>query len=160
MPGLPDQAFVVIDASRWRTGAAMNEAKWMTVSVLGAAAVFSGTLMAQRGMGPGRGGGGMGMGMGMNSVQPPIDNPITAQKVALGKQLYFDGRLSRDGKASCKHATTWPPPEPTRSPSPPGSVARSARATRRPCGMRLSAFHGAQFWDGRAPSLEERAKRR
>ena len=32
----------------------------------------------------------------------PADNPITAEKVALGKQLFFDPRLSKTGKMSCE----------------------------------------------------------
>jgi len=40
--------------------------------------------------------GGMGGRMGgMSGVQAPSDNPITPAKVALGKQLYFDSRLSK-----------------------------------------------------------------
>lgn len=31
----------------------------------------------------------------------PKDNPLTESKIALGKQLYFDPRLSRDGDLSC-----------------------------------------------------------
>ena len=31
----------------------------------------------------------------------PRDNPVTAEKVALGRALYFDKRLSADGTVSC-----------------------------------------------------------
>jgi cytochrome c peroxidase len=31
----------------------------------------------------------------------PNDNPITAAKVELGRKLFFDSRLSADGKVSC-----------------------------------------------------------
>ena len=31
----------------------------------------------------------------------PADNPMSAAKVALGQQLYFDKRLSVDGTVSC-----------------------------------------------------------
>ena len=31
----------------------------------------------------------------------PADNPMTAEKVALGRQLFFDQRLSGDGERSC-----------------------------------------------------------
>src|SRR5258707_14561940 len=31
----------------------------------------------------------------------PSDNPQTAEKIALGKKLFFDGRLSADGSVSC-----------------------------------------------------------
>ena len=33
----------------------------------------------------------------------PPDNPQTPQKIALGKALFFDDRLSADGKISCDH---------------------------------------------------------
>ena len=33
-------------------------------------------------------------------LQVPDDNPMTAAKVELGKQLYFDKRLSADGTVS------------------------------------------------------------
>src|SRR5271165_4539981 len=32
----------------------------------------------------------------------PADNPLTAEKVALGKQLFFDKRLSKDGSMACE----------------------------------------------------------
>src|SRR2546423_13627292 len=32
----------------------------------------------------------------------PTDNPITPEKVELGKQLFFDERLSKTGKMSCE----------------------------------------------------------
>lgn len=35
------------------------------------------------------------------SVPAPLDNPTTPEKVALGKQLFFDPRLSGDNKMSC-----------------------------------------------------------
>ncbi len=31
----------------------------------------------------------------------PADNPETAEKIALGQQLFFDGRLSADGTVAC-----------------------------------------------------------
>ena len=34
-------------------------------------------------------------------VPVPIDNPMTDAKINLGKQLYFEGRLSSDGTISC-----------------------------------------------------------
>src|SRR5687768_332297 len=35
-------------------------------------------------------------------VPVPADNPLTAEKVALGKQLFFDKRLSKNGDMSCE----------------------------------------------------------
>lgn len=34
-------------------------------------------------------------------MKVPADNPITAEKAALGKQLFFDKTLSKDSSASC-----------------------------------------------------------
>ncbi|HRJ44140.1 MAG TPA: hypothetical protein PL105_19775, partial [Caldilineaceae bacterium] len=31
----------------------------------------------------------------------PLDNPYTAEKVELGRLLYFDARMSGDGSMSC-----------------------------------------------------------
>src|SRR5262245_19015922 len=31
----------------------------------------------------------------------PADNPMTAEKVELGRKLFFDARLSADGTVSC-----------------------------------------------------------
>src|SRR5436190_23799314 len=32
----------------------------------------------------------------------PADNPLTMEKIALGKQLFFDKRLSKTGQMSCE----------------------------------------------------------
>ena len=49
----------------------------------------------------------------------PTDNPLTVEKVELGKLLFFDPRLSRDNTISCAAATNrnWP-----------GRTARSFRS--------------------------------
>ena len=41
------------------------------------------------------------LGLDETLVFIPSDNPLTVEKVALGKQLYFDARLSRDNTVSC-----------------------------------------------------------
>src|SRR5262245_45875666 len=38
---------------------------------------------------------------GFDPVPIPPDNPMTAEKVALGRELFFDKRLSVDGSRSC-----------------------------------------------------------
>ena len=38
---------------------------------------------------------------GLKPVPVPADNPLTIEKVELGKQLYFDPRLSCDETVSC-----------------------------------------------------------
>ena len=37
-----------------------------------------------------------------NPIEVPADNPITAGKVALGQQLFFDKRLSKTKAMSCE----------------------------------------------------------
>ena len=40
--------------------------------------------------------------LGIDAPPPvPVDNPMTAAKVELGRQLFFDSRLSTDGTVSC-----------------------------------------------------------
>src|SRR5687767_7615619 len=38
----------------------------------------------------------------MPEMKIPADNELTAAKATLGKQLFFDKRLSKDGSASCE----------------------------------------------------------
>jgi cytochrome c peroxidase len=83
-------------------------------------------------------------------------NELTADRVALGRKLYFDAHLSKDGTLSC--ATCH---DVSRGFTDHRSVAegigdhlgkRSAPTTMN------AALLQSQFWDGRAPSLEEQAK--
>ncbi len=40
--------------------------------------------------------------LGLDLYMPiPDDNPITSDKVALGRRLFQDRRLSRDGRVAC-----------------------------------------------------------
>ena len=39
--------------------------------------------------------------LGLKAMKFPADNPLTAAKISLGKQLYFDKRLSIDNTVSC-----------------------------------------------------------
>jgi cytochrome c peroxidase len=41
-------------------------------------------------------------GLQTQPMDVPADNPITPEKAALGKQLFFDTRLSKTGKLSCE----------------------------------------------------------
>lgn len=125
-----------------------------TIALAGALAI-SGLTVAQ-GIGPGGGMGRMGGGMGMSTVQVPADNPITPEKTALGKQLYFDPRLSKDNTVSCNscHDLAAASAD-TKSVS---TGVGGARGTRNSPTVWNAAFHSAQFWEGRAPSLEEQAK--
>lgn len=90
--------------------------------------------------------------------KPPVpkDNPITKEKVELGKQLYFDPRLSSDGTISCNSCHNVMAGGDDQRPFSAGVSAklggRSAPT------VWNAAFLSVQFWDGRAKSLEEQAK--
>jgi len=99
---------------------------------------------------------GMGRGMGMMSLSAPADNPTTPEKIELGKKLYFDPRLSKDGTVSCNscHDLSEAGADKTAV----SSGVGGQQGTRNSPTVWNSAFHQAQFWDGRAKSLEEQAK--
>jgi len=89
------------------------------------------------------------------AVPVPADNPQTDEKVRLGRMLYFDGRLSRDGTISCATchapATGWANHNPT-------DTGIGGQVGGRNSGTIIdSAYMRYQFWDGRAGSLEEQA---
>lgn len=92
---------------------------------------------------------------GLPPVPVPADNPMTAEKVALGRMLYFDKRLSKDGTISCAtcHDPTmaWTEHKAT-SEGIGGKFGQRNSPT-----VINAAYAPAQFWDGRAASLEEQA---
>jgi cytochrome c peroxidase len=87
----------------------------------------------------------------------PADNPTTAEKVALGKRLFFERRLSADGTLSCSSCH---------------DLFDKAGADGRHTAVGIDGQHGPRnvpsvwnaafqsvlFWDGRAANLEEQAK--
>jgi cytochrome c peroxidase len=86
---------------------------------------------------------------------PPVprDNPITPQKIELGKELYFDTRLSRSGTVSCNSChNVMGGGDDGRATS--LSIDEKA-GTRSAPTVWNSAFSTMQFWDGRAPTLEQ-----
>lgn len=89
-------------------------------------------------------------------VPVPPDNPQTSLKIMLGKQLYFDGRLSRDNTISC--ATCHNPLMGWSDKGPTSEGIGLQRGGRRAPPVSNAAYLPLQFWDGRAPSLEEQAK--
>jgi cytochrome c peroxidase len=82
-------------------------------------------------------------------------SPNDAAKVALGKQLYFDGRLSKNGAIACAFChnpgTGWADPRQTSIGIGGGLGGRQAPT------VLNTGFNSLQFWDGRARSLEEQA---
>jgi cytochrome c peroxidase len=86
----------------------------------------------------------------------PADNPITQAKVELGKQLYFDPRLSKDGTISCNSCHNVMAGGDDNRPNSVG--VKGQHGGRSAPTVWNSAFMSVQFWDGRAKSLEEQAK--
>ena len=89
-------------------------------------------------------------------VAIPPGNPQTSMKVFLGKQLFFDTRLSADNTISC--ATCHNPALGWSDVGPTSTGIRGQLGGRRSPPVSNSAYNSLQFWDGRAPSLEEQAK--
>ena len=83
-------------------------------------------------------------------------NPITAEKAALGKLLYYDPRLSRDQNVSCN--SCHPLNNYGVDGVPTSEGYRRAHGQRNAPTVYNAAGHIAQFWDGRASDLEEQAQ--
>ena len=85
----------------------------------------------------------------------PADNPQSPEKIALGEKLFFDGRLSVDGTVAC---STCHDPALAFTDGRPVSIGVKGRAGQRNSPTILNAlYNNAQFWDGRAKTLEEQA---
>ena len=85
----------------------------------------------------------------------PQDNPQTAEKVALGQKLFFDGRLSADDTVAC---ATCHDPARAFTDGRPVSIGIHGRVGQRNAPTILNALYNkTQFWDGRANTLEEQA---
>lgn len=86
----------------------------------------------------------------------PPDNPMSRDKVALGRTLFFDPRLSSDNTVSC---ATCHSPQAAFSDKRQVSLGVGLQAGGRNAPTIINrAFSREQFWDGRAGSLEEQLK--
>ena len=85
----------------------------------------------------------------------PADNPMTPEKVALGRQLFYDERLSIDGSKSCyschvcEHGLTDGLPKAIG----PGNK----QLPRNSPTLWNIGYHKEFYWDGRSDSLEKQA---
>ena len=95
------------------------------------------------------------LGLDQDVFQVPEENPMTAEKVELGKLLYFDKRLSKDGTISC--ASCHDPKKGFTDQQQFSKGINGQFGTRNAPTVLNSAFNYFQFWDGRAASLEEQA---
>jgi cytochrome c peroxidase len=94
--------------------------------------------------------------LGLVAVAFPKDNPYSAGKAELGRLLYFDPRLSVDGTVSC--ATCHSPKYAFTDGAAVSTGVRGQKGGRSAPTVINRAFSMAQFWDGRAASLEQQAK--
>lgn len=89
-------------------------------------------------------------------ISVPVANPITRGKYELGRQLYFDPRISQNGTVSCATchdpAKGWTDRMPT-------SIGINGQVGSRSAPTVLNTAYGkSMFWDGRAPSLEAQSQ--
>jgi cytochrome c peroxidase len=83
-------------------------------------------------------------------------NPITEDKVDLGRILYYDPRLSRSRDISCN--TCHPLDRYGVDGAPVSTGDRGRQGARNAPTVYNAAGHFAQFWDARAPDVEQQAK--
>jgi cytochrome c peroxidase len=89
------------------------------------------------------------------SAPHPDDNAPNPARVELGRRLYFDLRLSRDRTMSCASCHD---PELGWADGKPRSMGFGNHELGRHSPTVINAaFHEAQFWDGRAQTLEQQA---
>jgi cytochrome c peroxidase len=88
-------------------------------------------------------------------VPAPADNPTTPDKVALGKQLFFDPRLSGNNTVSC--ASCHLPEKAFADGLPKGKGVGRKQLSHNTPSLLNTGFYTSYFWDGRARSLEEQA---
>lgn len=90
------------------------------------------------------------------SEAPSADNPITDEKITLGRMLYYDARLSKNQDVSCNTCHLL-----DRFGVDGGATSTGHRGQlggrNAPTSLN-AALHIAQFWDGRAADVEAQAK--
>jgi cytochrome c peroxidase len=83
------------------------------------------------------------------------EHPSSAPKIALGKSLYMDTRLSKNDKLSCNSCHNLNTFGVDNEPTSPGHEGK--RGGRNSPSSFNAALHVAQFWDGRAKDVEAQA---
>lgn len=96
------------------------------------------------------------LGLQAEALYLPDDNPLSADKIALGQQLFFDTRLSLDNTISC--ATCHDPALGFADGQPVSIGFDGKRGKRSTPSIVNRAFSKEQFWDGRGADLEDQAK--
>jgi cytochrome c peroxidase len=89
-------------------------------------------------------------------IYVPADNALTPERISLGRKLYFDARLSRDGSVSCATCHDVSRGFTDRRNVSEGVGDHLGRRSS-PTTLNAALFQ-SMFWDGRASTLEEQAK--
>jgi cytochrome c peroxidase len=84
------------------------------------------------------------------------DNPVTDEKVALGRMLFYENRISKSQEISCNSCHLLDNFGVDGEPTSQGH--KGQRGERNSPSVYNAALHIAQFWDGRAADVEEQAK--
>ena len=97
----------------------------------------------------------LGLSQGAAQITGLDANPLTRAKIELGRQLYFDPRLSADSTVSC--ASCHNPAEGYTAHTTTGVGIRGQKGGRNSPVSFNRILSGPQFWDGRVDSLEAQA---
>lgn len=95
------------------------------------------------------------LGLEKDSLVIPKDNPLTKDKVELGKLLFFDKRLSANDTIAC--ASCHVPSLAFTDGQPVSTGIHGQKGGRSAPTAINRVFSSAQFWDGRAATLEEQS---
>lgn len=95
------------------------------------------------------------LGLQADAAYVPENNPLSQAKIELGRKLYFDGRLSKDGTISC--ATCHSPDKGFSDGRPTSTGIGGQVGSRNAPTVMNRLFSKEQFWDGRAADLETQA---
>ncbi len=88
----------------------------------------------------------------LGEMTVPADNPMTPEKVELGKKLFFDARLSKDGKMSCE--TCHLPDKGWTDGKALSKKFDGSMNTRHAPTLYNVGYYKQWYWDGRAATLE------
>lgn len=95
------------------------------------------------------------LGLQADAAFVPESNPLSKEKIELGRMLYFDPRLSKDGNLAC--AGCHIPYHGFADPKPTSHGVGFKLGARNSPTVINRLFSAEQFWDGRARDLEEQA---
>src|SRR5580658_3951385 len=91
--------------------------------------------------------------LGLPELTPSADNPMTPEKVWLGRELFFDKRLSKDGAFSCEtchlHDKGWTDGLALSKKDDGGMNVRNTPS------LYNVGYYTSWYWEGRAPTLEK-----